>query len=274
MLNKDRQRFVTASQAYRVMAGFELELAGQTMHVPDIDANHLDYIKQFKSKPKVGDLKTAGIELTGAQINEAWTYLKAITPVFSEGMESVAREIAMYDFIESRDEGYKSEDMERGNEQEGEAVAALSEHTGVYFTDIEDSQKFLTKGNLGATPDGVEYDGFNIKSCAEVKNPKDTTHMKYLYLVHDTKSLLETQPLYYWQAQCGLFVTGAETYHWASYHNNFIESCRLVYVPVVRNDEHIKMLIKRADRVIKRAGVIKSEIISDINSHDNTQETT
>ena len=266
MLNKDRQRFVTASQAYRVMAGFELELSGQTMPVPDIDTNHLDYIKQFKSKPKVGELKTAGVDLSGAQINEAWVYLKAITPVFSEGMESVAREIAMADFIESRDEGYKSEDMERGQEQEGEAINALTNHTGINFTAIEDGQKFLTNGNLGVTPDGVEYDGFNIKSCAEVKNPKDTTHIKYLYFIHDDKSLLSTQPLYYWQAQCGLFVTGAKIYHWASYHNNFIESCRLVYVPVVRNDEHIAMLITRADRVIKRADVIKAEIISYIQS--------
>ena len=260
MLNNDRQRFVTASQAYRVMAGFELELAGQTMESPDIEADAMDFIKKLPIKPKVGDLKKTGFDLSGAEINEAWTYLKAITPVFSEGMGSVAREIAMNDFIESRDEGYKSEDMERGNEQEGEAIIALSKHIGVSFTDIEDGQKFLTSGNLGVTPDGIEHDGFNIESCAEVKNPTDTTHMKYLHLVHDAESLLRVRPLYYWQAQCGLFVTGAKKYHWASHHNKFIESCRLVYVSIERNDEHIDMLIKRAERVISRAVDIKTEI--------------
>jgi hypothetical protein len=264
MLNPDRKHFVTASQAYRVMADFKLELAGQTMQAPDIENSALDYFKKLAFKPKVGELKKTGIELSGAQINEAWTYLNAITPVFSTGMESVAREIAMNDFVESRDESYKSEDMEHGNDCEGEAVIALSKHTGIEFTAIEDGQQFLTKGNLGVTPDGTEYDGFNIKSCAEVKCPLDKNHMKYLYLIHDQESLLKVMPLYYWQAQCGLAVTGAETYHWASYHNNFIESCRLVYVPITRNEEHIDMLIKRADRVIKRAEVIKAEILADL----------
>jgi len=151
--------------------------------------------------------------------------------------------------------------MERGNEQEGEAVSELTKHTGVKFTAIEDDQKFFTKGNLGVTPDGVEYSGFNIESCAEVKNPKDTTHMKYLHLLKNAASLLDIVPIYYWQAQCGLSVTGAKIYHWASYHNKFIEGYRLVYIPVERNDEHIEMLKIRSDRVVKRACEIKDDLI-------------
>ena len=257
MLNKDRERFVTASQASRVMAGFELELAGRNMEKPDVDAEMFEYISKANTKPLVGDLKKIGISATGAEVNAAWSYVRATTLVFSDGMESVAREIAMTYFIESRDESYKSLDMERGQEQEGEAINALVNHAGINFTAIDDGQKFLTNGNLGATPDGVEYDGFEIRSCAEVKNPKDTTHMKYLLMVHDEKTLLNVEPSYYWQAQCGLHVTGAKTYHWASYHNGFIENCRLVYVSIQRNDEHIDMLIERSERVMKRAGEIK-----------------
>jgi len=100
MLNEDRKNYVTASQCYRIMAGFELELAGQKMDKPDVTIEAMEYIEECLKKPKVGDLMEIGVNTTVAEINEVWQYLKAIRPVFSEGMESVAREIAMYGFIE------------------------------------------------------------------------------------------------------------------------------------------------------------------------------
>lgn len=272
-LNKDRAGFVTASQAHRVMAGFAMELEGKSMKKPECEDLVFDGIKKITSVigrvPKVGELKSMDIQATGELIKQVTTYIKAITPVFSEGMESVAREIAMESFKKTKDDGFKSVDMERGDQQEGAAVAALSAFLDVDFLNTELDQIFLSDGCLGVTPDGIEYDGFNIKSCAEVKNPKDTTHMKYLQLLKDQGDILSVCPIYYWQAQCGLSVTGSEIYHWASYHDEFEypgyeDESKLVYVPIYPVDDHIKILKTRADKVLKRAPFIVEEILANI----------
>lgn len=258
MLDKDRQYFVTASQCHRVMAGFETELMGRELKRP-ARGDVLAWIEENNTKPKVGDLKKLDIVATGAEIDECYKYHRSQVKVFSDGMESVAREIAMSCFIKQRDEGFKSKDMERGNAQEGEAIKNLEAITGVKFEATEEGQKFLTLDCLGVTPDGVELDGFNYKSCAEVKNPKDTTHMKYLSELRSAEDILRVVPEYYWQAQCGLHVTGAETYHWASYHSGFDEKYQLVYLPVKPNPLHIEMLVERSERVLARVPeIIKS----------------
>lgn len=273
-LSEDRKNFVTASQAHRVMAGFELELEGLHMEKPACDEGVFNGIKKMVEllgrKPKVGEMVSVDLVVPGELINEVFNYIKATTPVFSDGMESVAREIAMASFIKNTiEEGSITADMERGNLQEGEAVAALSAFLDVEFLNTELDQIFLSDGCLGFTPDGVEYDGFNIKSCAEVKNPKAITHMKYLQLLWNQNDLLRVCPVYYWQAQCGLSVSGAEIYHWASYHNDFAyagyeNESKLIYVPVHPVDDHIRILKARADRVLARAPVIVDEILDNI----------
>jgi len=269
MLNNDRKYFVTASQCHRVMAGYELELEGMNMDVPVFDSfpQVYDWIKKNNREPKVGELKAAGITASGKEIKEAWRYIKATTPVFSEGMESVAREIAMSKFIKERDESYKSVDMERGNIQEGEAIIKLQDITGREFSNTNEDQIFLSDDCLGVTPDGIEYDGFDIVSCAEVKAPKDTTHMKYLSLIKDERSFREVVPIYYWQAQCGLAVTGAESYHWLSYHNGFDDDYQAVYLEVKPNKYHIDLLRIRAKRVLDAVPVIVDDIINRYTSH-------
>ena len=69
--------------------------------------------------------------------------------------------------------------MVHGNDQEVDSVLFLSEKIGIDFIDYGDEQKFLTRGNLGVTPDAVQVAGKSIVSCGELKNPKDTTHMLY-----------------------------------------------------------------------------------------------
>lgn len=269
-LSEDRKRFVTASQAHRVMAGFEIELEGMHVVKPACDDGVFNGIKKMVEllgrKPKVGEMVSVDLVVPGALISEVFNYIKAVTPVFSEGMESVAREIAMNTFKSSCDGGYKSEDMERGDRNEVEAVAALSSLLGVQFLNTGDAQVFLSDECLGVTPDGIQYDGFDITSCVEVKCPKDTTHMLYLSKIKNQDDLLSVRPVYYWQAQCGLEVTQAKTYHWASYHDEFDypghdEDLRLVYVPVTPVKEHIELLKIRAGRVLTRAPVIVREIL-------------
>ncbi len=251
MLDERRKNFVTASQAHMVMAGFELEMEGRLMQRPEFPA--AEAIESFireNNKPLVSEMKSMGISVTGKEINEVYKYVKATTPVFTRGMRSVAREIAMYSFLSNRDEQAITKDMERGNIQEGEAVTALSAHLGVEFDNTTDEQVFFSDACLGVTPDAVEYNNFDIVSCGEVKNPKDTTHMRYLDSIHDQDDMLAECPDYYWQAQTGMLVTGTSRYHWASYHNGFTEKTRLVYVCVEPNTEHMEIIHERAERVL------------------------
>ncbi len=266
-LDPRRKNYVTASQCHRVMAGFEKELAGRSMEKPDISCfNDLaDIINQTGKKPLVGECKNAGVACTGKDIAAVYDYIKATTPVFSDGMFSVALEIAMYSFIETKDEGITTPDMERGNENELEAIFKLSEYIETEFINTGDDQAFFTRDSLGVTPDGVEYgDSFDIVSCAEVKCPKDTTHMRYLYQLRNQKDLLKYKPEYYWQAQCGLYVTGADIYHWASYHDGFMSGYQLVYIPVYPVREHIEILAERAEKVLTKVPAIIEHVKENI----------
>ena len=261
MLDSDRKFYLTASVAHIAMADYELELEGMKMTRPDCATDEvIKHIKDGKGT-RVGDFKGAGIEITGAEIKEVLRYVKSTTPIFSKGMETAAERVAMNAFFSQRDEGFKSKDMERGNIQEGEAVLALQEKLGIEFENTLDNQSFLTRDFLGVTPDAIQFgDNFNIVSCSEVKNPKDTTHMRYLARIKTQEDMLKECPDYYWQAQTGLYVTQAEVYHWASYHNGAEPKYRLVYCPIEPNEEHIKILRIRAERIAERV----PEIIEDI----------
>jgi len=264
MLNDDRKHFVTASQASRVMAGFDAELSGRDIEKPNFDGIDIvsTWIYDSGTKPRVGDIKAAGSTVTGKDIEAAWKYIRSKEKPFTDGMFTVALEIAMADFIEQRDEGVKTLDMERGNIQEGEAISVLESITGVEFTNTVENQLFLSRGCLGVTPDGIEYNGFDINSCAEVKNPKDTTHMRYLVTINDQDDMLKYKPEYYWQAQAGLYVANAYAYHWMSYHNQFSDGLKSKYIRVTPVPEHIEILVDRAERVIEKAKQI-AEFLND-----------
>ena len=240
MLNPDRKYFVTGSIAHRVMAGFETELAGRNMVEP-----------------------TGFVLANGKEIQACWDYYQATKPIFSDGMESVAREIAMGEFIDER-ENYVSDDMENGNLYEIEAVQKLSNLVNKDFSNVGDKQLFFSKGNIGVTPDGIYYDGFDIDECAEVKCPKDTTHMRYLVGIKSGLTLLQIEPKYYWQAQVGLYVTGANIYNWGSYHRNFIDPYNMIYLKIKPNIDHINLLVDRSEKVIERA----KEIVKLINEEN------
>lgn len=262
MLNEERKYYVTASQAHRVMAGFETELRGKDAVKPEFESFEQieSWITDNDKKPLVGDLKASGIKATGKDIDSAWKYIQSQKKVFSDGMFTVACEIAMSEFIEERDPGIKTMDMERGNIQEGEAIEALKFVTGINFTNTGGEQTFLSSEHLGVTPDGIEYNGFDIVSCAEVKNPKDTTHMKYLVLIHDQNDILKHIPEYYWQAQTGLYVTGAKFYHWMTYHNKFIDGYKYRHVVIEPVQKHIEILAERSERVVNKAAEISREL--------------
>ena len=64
---------------------------------------------------------------------------------------------------------------------------------------------------FAASPDGAIHlsDGEDLK-IIEVKCPNINTYMKYRTLIHDSESLKETEPKYYWQMMAEMSCTGAK----------------------------------------------------------------
>lgn len=60
---------------------------------------------------------------------------------------------------------------------------------------------------FSSSPDGLSPDR---KLCLEIKCPTIETFMKYKCCVHNGDTLKEENPLYYWQVQSHMAVTGAE----------------------------------------------------------------
>ena len=166
MLDSRRRNYVSASQAHRVMAGFRTELDNAGMVEPEgVDPNLRDFI-QKNGKCLAGAAKAAGIVASGAEIAEMYKYVKSLEPVITEGMITVAREIAISEFIKFRPEQFESKAMEMGNDLEVEAVSILENHIKSKIDNTGENQSFFHTENLSATPDGVVYDDFTVIELA------------------------------------------------------------------------------------------------------------
>ena len=262
MLDERRKNYVTASQAHRVMAGFRVELDNAGMVMPEVSDTDLMAFVANHGKCKVGDAKTAGISATGAEIAEMYKYVKSLETVITEGMTTVAREIAISEFIKERPENFSSDAMEMGNELEGDAVDIMSRRIDKKIDNTGDNQAFFHTDSLSATPDGVIYNGFDVDELAEVKCLQIASHSKFLHLVKNQDDLLEHAPEYFWQCMTQLDVTGANMVHFQTYCPYFQDDYNLVYVPVYPNREYIDILKSRAETVLKLVPEIRAEIIS------------
>lgn len=141
--------------------------------------------------------------------------------------------------IEGSSDGFKSNDMQRGNELEPRARMAYEFETdndvvqvgGVYLNADKD---------LMVSPDGLIP---SLKKGVEIKCPKMKTHIKYL--------LEGGVPVeYVIQVQAALWVTGYETWDFVSYCPEYQKQPLYIYTaerdPVLMQafDEHIPNFIK------------------------------
>lgn len=108
------------------------------------------------------------------------------------------------------------------------------------------SCKHDTIPHFAASPDGAVYDrdGGEIR-IIEVKCPNINTYMKYRSRIHDTRSLKETEPKYYWQMMAEMSCTGTQG-------GIFITYCPWLSKPIhwadiERDENDIKLM---EDRVI------------------------
>lgn len=141
--------------------------------------------------------------------------------------------------IEGGSDGFKSNDMQRGNELEPRARMAYEFETGNDVVQVGGVYLNADK-DLMISPDGLIP---NLKKGVEIKCPKMKTHIKYL--------LEGGVPVeYVIQVQAALWVTGYETWDFVSYCPEYQKQPLYIYTaerdPVLMQafDEHIPNFIK------------------------------
>lgn len=141
--------------------------------------------------------------------------------------------------IEGGSDGFKSSDMQRGNELEPRARMAYEFETGNDVVQVGGVYLNADK-DLMVSPDGLIP---SLKKGVEIKCPKMKTHIKYL--------LEGGVPVeYVIQVQAALWVTGYETWDFISYCPEYQKQPLYVYTaerdPVLMQafDEHIPNFIR------------------------------
>lgn len=141
--------------------------------------------------------------------------------------------------IEGGSDGFKSSDMQRGNELEPRARMAYEFETGNDVVQVGGVYLNSDK-DLMVSPDGLIP---SLKKGVEIKCPKMKTHIKYL--------LEGGVPVeYVIQVQAALWVTGYETWDFISYCPEYQKQPLYVYTaerdPVLMQafDEHIPNFIR------------------------------
>ena len=129
-----------------------------------------------------------------------------------------------------REEGYKSSDMQWGNDYE--AVARLTYKLNNPDKNVRECGIFSPDDiQCGASPDGLVDDDGTI----EIKCPKTATHIQTL-----KSGKLPTQ--YYWQVQGQLWVTGRKWCDFISYDPRLPENASYICIRVERDDVKIELL--------------------------------
>ena len=141
--------------------------------------------------------------------------------------------------IEGGSDGFKSNDMQRGNELEPRARMAYEFETGNDVVQVG-GVYLNTDKDLMVSPDGIIT---SIKKGVEIKCPKMKTHIKYL--------LEGGVPVeYVIQVQAALWVTGYETWDFISYCPEYQKQPLYIFTaerdPVLMKafDEHIPNFIR------------------------------
>ena len=141
--------------------------------------------------------------------------------------------------IEGGSDGFKSNDMQRGNELEPRARMAYEFETGNDVVQVGGVYLNADK-DLMVSPDGLIP---NLKKGLEIKGPNMKTHIKYL--------LEGGVPVeYVIQVQAALWVTGYETWDFISYCPEYQKQPLYLYTaerdPVLMQafDEHIPNFIR------------------------------
>lgn len=251
----------TASQNYRLMTGWDAT-------PPKVDFEHADkVIRAVKSlliaeqKPLVGAVsELAGFKVSGDQVNQVKALIKYAEP--SQGLVTYAQEKALETlFTPDPLENFSTAATRIGEEREVECIELLSDRLGVEFCNIGEEQIHLSVDDLGATPDGIVYNEFDlIETGAEVKC-KTIKHHAEMLLVRNQEQLRRDHLDYYTQTQTQIEVTGASVWHFACYNPHGIRpEHRLHHLEIAKDAEFLGVMRER----LEVARGIKQEFINQI----------
>lgn len=127
-----------------------------------------------------------------------------------------------------REGGYQSAAMQRGIELEPMALSAYEALTGHLVTTVG----FLAHTDLpiGCSPDGIvdTWPDGSIRVGLELKCPEDAAHLEY-WRTGNIGRDYEAQILH------SMWVTGAEAWHWMSFHPDFPPSMRTIWKVYTRD---------------------------------------
>jgi len=261
-LSEERKFLVTASNAHRIMAGYEKEL--QPLEFEPFLQWQDVYEEVKKGVIDIRTLKKQFKTITAKQRDDILKLIEHKKPFqLTKGMESYAMEIAQAYFTKEGEdeENYQSDAMKNGVLTEYDAVNAAEKYLNVEFDLTLENQQFFKIENIGATPDGMLFDDLFLPSEGlEVKRPTRKVHFFNLNYIQTQDDLLKEYPNYYWQCMTGIAVTGAKKWHWFSHNDTLFDDYSLVHVEVNPVDIHIKLLKKRAALVIERANNIVNDL--------------
>jgi len=158
-------------------------------------------------------------------------------PKVLAGKETAKRRDYIYQIVaeiltgEPADEGYVSEDMKRGREQEQFACAAYE----IKFAQFVEKIGFVVHDELrtGASPDRLVGDD----GLVEAKCPKTSTHCRYIF---KGEVPTEYKPQMLWQ----MFVTDRKWCDFVSFDSRLDEKNQLFVIRFERDDAEIERIVK------------------------------
>ncbi len=198
---------------------------------------------------------------TASQINRLLAKAKSGTGL-SVGAKTYVKEI-LAEMIAPPAPDYYNAQMQRGNELEPQAVLAYASAFGLdinakdfIYTSIGGYVFFWDDAfNVGGTPDIILAD----RIC-EIKCPESKTHLEYL-LCDTGEDLRDLKPEYYSQMQLNMYLCERNTCDFISYDDRlFDEKLHLQIIPVMRNDEHIKLILEKATEASNYLNTLKEKI--------------
>ena len=188
-------------------------------------------------------LKQRQGKFTSSNISKLMTYEDKIDE-FPKGAMTYVEEVVIEILTGGKGkESFKSDDMDRGNEMELEAVARFEKETGLVCYATGENQQFIELSSyFGGTPDGL----FDEDGVIEVKCPKSKTHLFNLRNLKNWQDLKKHYSNYFWQIQGNLYATGRNKAYFISYDERFEDpQHQIVIVEIPRNEEDIQKLKKR-----------------------------
>lgn len=205
-------------------------------------------------------------KITGSQVASIFGKGRAKDDIFSKTalsyLTSIAAERMIPDYVVADDELFSiyldevnvtSKAMRIGTEREAEARDLYSEITGNQLQECGCIPHPEIIG-FASSPDGLVMCNDAIEGTIEVKCPKPTTYLEYLYNVSSAESLKSVNADYYWQCVSHMAVTGAK---WC----DFIVFCPYISIPlhkvrIIRDDEEIRLLKERLSLALDKVNEI------------------